>query len=115
MRIAFTSRCPDKDSHIRDCFYEKAEKIEQYLKRFKDELVHMHGAIEENPHKEEFFATISLYLPTGVLYCRKSDDDYAGAINEAFLDLVRQLKKHKDKLNREKRRMRKHPIKSRFR
>ena len=115
MKVTFSARCQDMEKDVRGFFFEKASKLEVYLKRFKEDLVTLHGSLEKNPHKDEFYATVSLYLPTGVLYCREDGEDPGSAINLVFLDIVRQIKKHKDKLNIEKRRLRKHPIKGRFR
>ena len=76
----------------------------KYVKRFKDDLTYLHGALDKNPHKDEFYASLSLYLPSIVLHCRERGIDYASALNTAFLDMTRQIEKHKEKLIREKRR-----------
>ena len=89
---------------IKGHFEEKAVKLGRYLKRFRDELIYLHGTLERNPHKDEFYATLSLFLPTIALHCRERGLDYASALNLAFLDITRQFEKHKDKLSKEKRR-----------
>ncbi len=104
MKITFTARHVEKDSIITDYFHDRAAKLRSHLKRFKDELLYLHGTLEKNPHREEFYASLSLFLPTLALHCREKGTDYAMAINFAFQDITRQLEKHIDKLNREKRR-----------
>jgi len=88
----------------RRVFLEKGEKIAKHLKRFKDDLVALHGALDKNPHKEEFHASLTLYLPSATLHARECAAEYGVAFSKVFLDLVRQLKKYKDKRIREKRR-----------
>ena len=104
MKTTFTVSHMQKNSIIRDHFEEKVSRLGKYLKRFKDDLVYLHGTLDKNPHKEEFYATLSLYLPSATLHCRERREDYASAMNLAFLDMARQIEKHKNKLNREKRR-----------
>jgi len=95
----------------RAVFDEKAQKIAKHLKRFRDDQVYLHGALDKNPHKEEFHASLTLYLPATTLHARECAPEYGAAFNEAFLDLARQLRKHKDKLTREKRRVTRHSSK----
>jgi ribosomal subunit interface protein len=89
---------------VRKAFEEKAEKIAKYLKRFKEDQVQLRAALDKNPHLEEFSASLSLRLPDTTIHASERARDFGTAFNEAFLDLVRQLRKHKDKLIREKRR-----------
>ncbi len=98
----------EESARARGVFGEKANKIAKHLKRFGDDLVFLHGALDKNPHKEEFHASLTLYLPTTTMHARERAAEYGRAFNEAFLDLARQLRKHKDKLTREKRRTTRH-------
>ena len=102
MTLAFSHM--EDNSIIRDHFEERASKLQKYIKRFKDDLVHLHGSLDKNPHKEEFYASLSLYLPTATLHCREAAEDSMSAVSRAFLGLIRQAEKHTDKLIREKRR-----------
>lgn len=104
MKTTFTVRHLENDDIIKGHFEDRAEKLEKHVKRFKDDLVYLHGTLEKNPHREEFYATLSLFLPTLALHAREKGLDYATAMNFAFADIVRQIEKHVDKLNREKRR-----------
>ena len=105
MKTSFTLRHITDEVTPKQYFEEKAGKLAKHTKRFKDELVYLHGTLEKNPHKEEFYATLSLFLPTMALHCREKGDDFALALNLAFQDIIRQIEKHVDKLNREKRRV----------
>lgn len=106
MKTTFSTRHIEAESNdiIKGHFEDRAEKVKKYLKRFSDDLIYLHGTLERNPHKDEFWATLSLFLPTIALHCRERGQDYSSALNLAFLDLTRQIEKHKDKLGREKRR-----------
>jgi len=98
----------EESALARGAFLEKSGKIAKHLKRFKDDQAALHGALDKNPHKEEFQASLTLYLPTTTLHVRESGPEYGAAFNKAFLALARQLKEHKDKLTREKRRVARH-------
>ena len=94
----------EENSIIRDHYADRASRLQKYIKRFKDDLVYLHGSLDKNPHKEEFYTSLSLYLPTATLHCREAAEDSMTAINKAFLGLIRQVEKHTDKLTKEKRR-----------
>jgi ribosomal subunit interface protein len=104
MKTTFLTRHLEESDIFKKHFEEKALKLGKHLKRFHEDLVYLHGMLEKNPHKEEFYATLSLFLPTTALHCREAGSDFSSAINSAFLDLGRQIEKHKSKLIREKRR-----------
>jgi ribosomal subunit interface protein len=104
MNTTLTVRHLENNDIIKGHFDERAERLKKHLEGFKDDLVYLHGTLEKNPHKEEFYATLSLFLPSIALHCREQGEDFGAAINTAFSDIARQVEKHIDKLNREKRR-----------
>ncbi|MFA5038920.1 MAG: ribosome-associated translation inhibitor RaiA [Candidatus Omnitrophota bacterium] len=105
MKITFSVNHLEENPAYKECFEQKAVKVAKHLKRFSDELVYVHGVLDKNPHKkDEFFASVSLFLPSGAIHCRERGMDYSSAINAAFLDLSRQIEKHKAKMTKEKRR-----------
>jgi len=104
MKTTFTVTHLESNDIIKRHFDDKVQRLGKYLKRFKDDLIYLHGALDKNPHQDEFYASLSLYLPSVVLHCRERGTDYASALNTAFLDMARQIEKHKEKLIREKRR-----------
>lgn len=104
MKTTFTVRHMEKNSIVTDHFNERVEMLSNHLKKFKDELVYLHGTLERNPHKSEFYAGLTLYLPSLAIHSRERAKDFGLALSFAFSDIVRQLEKHIDKLNREKRR-----------
>ena len=95
MKTTFTTRHIEMESDdiIKGHFEDRAGKLGKYLKRFRDDLIYLHGTLERNPHKDEFYATLSLFLPTTALHCRERGQDYASALNLAFLDIARQIDK----------------------
>jgi ribosomal subunit interface protein len=104
MKTTFSTRHLEDNDIFKNHFEEKALKLGKHLERFHGDLVFLHGTLEKNPHREEFYATLSLFLPTIALHCREAGEDFSSAINLAFLDMGRQIEKHKSKLIREKRR-----------
>jgi len=105
MKTTFTVSHVEEDPAFKEYFDQKAAKAKKYLKRFSDDLVYLHGVLDKNPHKkDEFFASLSLFLPSVAIHCRERGQDHVAALNAAFLDLARQIEKHKSKLTREKRR-----------
>ena len=94
----------EESAQAHSVFLEKGGKVAKHLKRFKDDQVALHGALDKNPHKEEFHASLTLYLPSVTLHARERAEEYGMAFNRAFLDLIRQLAKYKDKRVRERRR-----------
>jgi ribosomal subunit interface protein len=104
MQTTFVVRHAEEEDRIKAYFDDRAQKIRKHLSRFRDDLVYLHGSLERNPHREEFHAALSLYLPSAALHCRERAEDYVTALNKVFLSLVRQIDKHKEKLSKEKRR-----------
>jgi ribosomal subunit interface protein len=104
MKITVAFSHMEDNSIIRDHFAERALKLQKYIGRFKDDLVYLHGSLDKNPHKEEFYASLCLYLPTKTLHCRETAGDSMSAVSKAYLGLTRQVEKLTDKLTKEKRR-----------
>ena len=104
MKTTFNVRHMDKNSIVQDHFDERVLMLSKHLKRFKDDLTFLHATLEKNPHKNEFYSTLTLYLPSVALHSREKDKDFGLALSFAFSDIVRQLEKHADKMGREKRR-----------
>ncbi len=104
MKITFAAKNVEELNLTKDYFEVKSQKLEKHLKRFKGDLVYLHGTLEKNPHREEFNVTLSLSLPTVVLHCSEKAANHDLAMNLALQDISRQIEKHIDKLNREKRR-----------
>ncbi len=104
MQTTFVVRHMEESPDIKAYFEDRVSRIRKYLMRFKEELTTLHASLDKNPHKGEYFASLSLYIPSGALHCRERAEDAKAALSEAFLDMARQIEKHKDKLTREKRR-----------
>ena len=71
----------EESARARAAFNEKAGKIAKHLKRFGDDLVYLHAALDKNPHKEEFHVSLTLYLPTTTAHARERAPEYAAAFN----------------------------------
>ena len=104
MQKTFVVRNAGDEDRIKAHFDDRVQKMGKHLSHFRDDLVYLHGSLERNPHREEFHAALSLYLPSAALHCRERAEDYVTALNKVFLSLARQIDKHKEKLGKEKRR-----------
>lgn len=104
MKTTFTVRHMEKNSIVQDHFDDRVAMLSKHLKHFEDDLIYLHGTLEKNPHKGEFYASLTLYLPSLSIHSRERAEDFGLALSFAFADVVRQLEKQMDKRVREKRR-----------
>lgn len=84
-------------------------KLERLLKTYSPDLVQLHGNIEKHPRKEEYLFSLNLSLPTGTLHATGSGPDVRACIKEAFAEVEKQVKKHKELLRRDHEWKRKRP------
>jgi len=91
-----------KKSEILSTTIEKdIKKIEKRLKLFKKEVpIHLSLHIEKNPHKEEYFSWVNLYLPFKVLHAKESAKTSVSSINKVFKALIKQIDKFKHRLEK---------------
>jgi ribosome-associated translation inhibitor RaiA len=77
------------------------EKLNRLLKRYEPDLVQLHGAFTQNPHKEEHSFSLNLALPTGSLHATGIAENPRGSCKQAFSELEGQIKKHQSILRKE--------------
>ena len=73
-------------------------KLEKLLKSYEGDLVQLHGAFAKQPRRVEYSFSLSIALPTGSFHAIGKAADVRGSVRQAFADLVRQVKKHLEKL-----------------
>ncbi|MDD5352167.1 MAG: ribosome-associated translation inhibitor RaiA [Candidatus Omnitrophica bacterium] len=93
----------NKSKEIEDFFEERVDKLAQHLSRFQDEAVSLHGNLDRNPHKEEFYVSLNVRLPSATLYSKETAADLFIAINSAFNAIIRQAEKVKTKIRQKDR------------
>ncbi len=101
MRIDVSFKHMEKSSVLEDIIEKDISKVRRRLKIFKsDDPIHLSLHIEKNPHRDEYFTWINLYLPFKVIKAQRKSDSASVAINECFSALLKQLDKFKHKLER---------------
>ena len=101
MRIDISLKHLDKSSILEEVIEKDIKKIERRLKIFKtDDAIHLSLHLEKNPHRDEYFCWINMYLPSKVLKAQSRKNDVPLAINDAFNALLKQLDKLKYRLER---------------
>ena len=86
-----------------------AVKLHKLLKSYDGDLVQLHGAFEKQPRRVEYSFSASLTLPTGTFHAVGKAADVRACVRQAFADLVRQVKKHQEKLRHDYEWKRKRP------
>lgn len=100
MQVTLAVRHFNKNKEIEDYFDERVSRLRHHLSNFKDDLIFIHGNLDRNPHKEEFYASVNVYLPSMTLHSRENAVDLLSAINLAFNAVIRQAEKFKAKLRK---------------
>ncbi len=101
MRIDISLKHLDKSPILEEVIEKDIKKIERRLKIFKtDDAIHLSLHLEKNPHRDEYFCWINMYLPSKVLKAQSRKNDVPLAINDAFNALLKQLDKLKYRLER---------------
>ena len=104
-----------KDAHSHEAVEREVlrstGKLEKLLKSYDGDLVQLHGAFEKHPRRIEYSFSVSIKMPTGTLHALGKGDDARSSVHHAFVDLVRQVKKHQEKLRHDYEWKRKRPRK----
>lgn len=96
--VSFHNITEDSRAGLRQRFSRLAEKLAPLLEHFQPDLVHLEGRIEKNPNHQLYRCGLRLKLGNGVLAASEEGHDLPAAMDEAFEELRRQLKKFNDRL-----------------
>ncbi len=80
---------------------KKVSKVEDLLPTFDDDAVKLDVTFEKHARREEYYTTLTLALPRKTLRAKEQGFDAFNSMNTAFNQLLREVKKFKDKLKRE--------------
>ncbi|HSR67070.1 MAG TPA: sigma-70 family RNA polymerase sigma factor [Acidobacteriota bacterium] len=80
----------------------QAKKIRKFLPTFASQDIDLNVDIERHSKKNQFHVSLSLALPQKSIHCEDIEYNLAAAVNKAFSELIRRIKRFKSKLNREK-------------
>jgi len=76
-------------------------KLRKLLARFSPDLIHLHGLLEFSAAHQGTVCSLNLWLPTAQLHVRKEGGTALTVLQICFMQLVEQVKKHKQVLRRE--------------
>ena len=101
MRVDASFKHFQRSDIIDDIIDKNIKKVERRIKLFKtDEAIHLSLHTEKNPHKDDYFCWINMYMPSKVLKAQNRKPSVSAAINDSFAALIKQLDKFKYKLER---------------
>jgi RNA polymerase sigma factor (sigma-70 family) len=100
MNVHFSYKI-DKTSDLEHLLQQQTDKLNRLLRVFRPELVHLKGSVVENTTHEGFVVALNLRLPSGQMAAQASGDTVTTVAKDAFAELSRQLKKHKELLRKE--------------
>lgn len=99
MRVDISLKYLEKSEFIDNVLDKNVKKIERRVKIFKRDVpVHISAHIEKNPHREQYFCRVQIYLPSKVLKADEKGENFSVVVNKTFAALSRQVDKFKHKL-----------------
>ncbi len=99
MRIDISFKHLESSTILDNIIEKNISRIERHTKIFKpNDVVHVSFHMEKNPHKDDYFCWINMYLPFRVFKAQSRDKTPSIAINNCFAALLKQLDKARHKL-----------------
>ncbi|MCM8824443.1 MAG: HPF/RaiA family ribosome-associated protein [Candidatus Omnitrophica bacterium] len=99
MRLDISLKNMERTPLLDNVIDKNIAKVERRLKIFSsEEAIHLSLHLEKNPHREEYFCWINMYLPFKVINVRSKFPSLTGVINDSFLALLKQMDKFKHRL-----------------
>src|SRR3989337_1527138 len=80
---------------------KKISKGEELLPTFDDDTVSLEVTFEKHARREEYYAALTLSVPKKKLRAKDQEFDAFNAMNLAFDELLREVKKFKDMMKKE--------------
>ncbi len=80
---------------------KKVSKLEELLPTFDDDTISLEVTFEKHARREEYYASLTLSLPKKKLRAKDKGFDAFNAMNLAFEELLREVKKFKDMMKQE--------------
>jgi len=101
MRVDISFKNLERSNIIDSIIDKHIKKVERRIKLFKtDEAIHLSLHAEKNPHKDDYFCWINMYMPFKVLKAQSRKKSVSIVINDSFSALIKQLDKFKYKLEK---------------
>lgn len=102
MRIDMNYKYMEKSEYLDLVLEKNFKKILRHIKLFKEpESVHTSISLEKNPHREEYFCRVHMYVPNSkVLSAQEKGLKCEVAINKTFMAVLKQLDKLKHRVEK---------------
>ncbi len=98
MKIALSYKNLVRNGSLEEQFAKHIKKLKRLLSSYDPDLVQLHATLEKNAHKEEYYVSLNLALPTAQLHATGEGSDTRVSTRRAFEELRTQLGKHLGKL-----------------
>jgi len=99
--IEYKNVAPNRKEHIQTLCERYLASLQKHLQVFPSDTVFLYGVIEQHPSRALSRVSLTLHLPKRVLAAKEESHEINETIREAFLELERQLEKHKALLRQE--------------
>ena len=109
MKLSISYKHVDSHEAIEKDVDRHAAKLNKLLKTYAPDLVQLHCVFGTNTHKEQYFCTLNLSLPTGALHATGEGKNVRASCKMSFRELETQLKKHQALLRKDYQWKRKRP------
>ncbi len=101
MRVDISSKRLEKSKLLDNIIDKNIKKVERRIKLFKtDDAIHLSLHMEKNPHKDDYFCWINMYMPFKVLKAQSRKSSISSVINDSFSALIKQLDKFKYRIEK---------------
>lgn len=104
MRIewAWKNKSSDKEQKARSYIESKLERLERHLSRYPEDQRKLSITVYHLPNQvKSWEARFVLQLPTGTLVAEEGAESVEAALDVAFDELIREVRKHKEKVRKE--------------
>ena len=109
MKLSISFKHVDAHEPIEKDVDRHVAKLNKLLKAYAPDLVQLHCVFGMNAHKEQYFCTLNLSLPTGSLHATGGGKNVRASCKMAFSELQAQVKKHQALLRKDYQWKRKRP------
>jgi ribosomal subunit interface protein len=109
MKLSISYKHVESHEAIEKDVNRHVTKLNKFLKAYAPDLVQLHIVFGMNPHKEQYFCTLNLSLPTGALHAIGAGKNVRAGCKMAFSELEVQVKKHQALLRKDYQWKRKRP------
>jgi len=96
MRVDVSFKHLEKSVLLYGVIDKNIKRVERRIKLFRSgDVIHLSLHLEKNPHKDDYFCWINMYMPLKVLRSQARNSSCTVVIHDCFAALIKQLDKFK--------------------